>query len=212
MKERAKCPLCSASSSAYFESKISKFHQCSNCRAIFVDKYYLPDKNIEIERYCEHNNDVNDVRYQNFVNPIVGTVLKYFNNMHSGLDFGAGTGPVISKMLTERGYNIEQYDPFFHYHPELLHKKYDFIVSCEVIEHFHFPGNEFQLLKDMLVPGGKLICMTSIYDESIDFSKWYYKNDPTHVFFYQKDTLRYIMKKFGFSNLKTNKNLVIFTS
>jgi len=39
--------------------------------------------------------------------------MKDFNTNHKGLDFGAGTGPVISKVLKDKGYCIAQYDIFF---------------------------------------------------------------------------------------------------
>ena len=60
------------------------------------------------------------------------------------------------------------------------------------------PKMEFRSLKNMLNQKGKLYCMTDIYGESINFSKWYYKNDPTHVFFYHKNTVHWIQKEFGF--------------
>jgi len=97
-----------------------------------------------------HNNDVNDSGYHKFVSPIVNAVLNDFLPEHKGLDFGAGTGPVISKLLTDRNYQIKQYDPYFFNLPELLQKKYDYIVCCEVIEHFYDPDKEFQLLKSLL--------------------------------------------------------------
>ena len=44
--------------------------------------------------------------------------------------------------------------------------------------------------------------MTDLYDESIGFHKWYYKNDPTHVFIYQKKTIEWIKNNIGFSDVK----------
>ncbi|MBN2764749.1 MAG: class I SAM-dependent methyltransferase [Paludibacteraceae bacterium] len=176
-----------------------------------MDKDFLPDRAAEKVRYQEHLNDVNDLRYQQFVNPIVEKVFTHFSKDHAGLDFGAGTAPVISKLLADKAYQIVQYDPFFHYAPQLLYGHYDYIVSCEVIEHFHAPAKEFQILKNMLKPGGKLICMTNIYKQSIDFKSWYYKDDPTHVFFYQQDTLAYIKERYGFSDLSIEHNLIVFS-
>jgi citrate lyase synthetase len=53
--------------------------------------------------------------------------------------------------------------------------------------------------------------MTDLYDESIDFAKWYYKNDVTHVFFYTKETFVWIQKEFGFRDLKIEKRLITYT-
>lgn len=172
----------------------------------------LPSEKAELSRYDAHNNDVNDPGYQKFVQPMVSAVTADFKPTDAGLDFGAGRGPVISKMLTEKGYYIEQYDPFYANNIKLLEKKYNYIVCCEVVEHFHFPEREFSLLKGLLRDNGKLYIKTSIYSPSIDFEKWYYKNDSTHVFFYQEKTLEFIKNHFGFSDLKIEDNIVIFSS
>jgi hypothetical protein len=178
---------------------------------IYVASENHPEYEEELSRYREHKNDVNDTGYQKFVNPIVLAVTKYFGTRHKGLDFGAGTGPVISSLLHKKAYQIELYDPFFHNHPELLNRKYDYIICCEVIEHFHQPDREFELLAKLLNDGSKLFCMTSIYEPEIDFGKWYYKNDSTHVFFYQQETLEYIRESYNFSALKISNNLIILS-
>jgi len=206
------CPLCNSQSSDFFKDKFRKYFLCSKCKAIFVDILDLPDENSEFSRYEEHNNDVNDVRYQDFVRPIVNKILTNFSIDNSGLDFGAGNGPVISKLLKEKDYNILQYDPFYHNNPELLKSKYDYIVCCEVVEHFHYPVKDFKLLKNMLTDNGKLYVMTSIYNDNIDFKTWFYKNDRTHVIFYQVDTLNYICNHFNFSDIKIEGNLITFSN
>ena len=161
-------------------------------------------------RYEEHNNDVNDEKYQQFVSPITSAILKTHSAEDLGLDFGAGTGPVISKVLKDNNYSIFQYDPFFHKYPELLNNKYGYIACCEVIEHFYNPHKEFSLLKKLLKKDAILYCMTDLYDESIDFHTWYYKNDPTHVFIYQKHTIHWIQEEFEFSNVKIEGRLITF--
>lgn len=176
-----------------------------------MHKYNYPDKTDEKARYETHNNDVNDLAYQKFVSPISNYVLKHFSPTDSGLDFGSGTGPVISKVLKDNGYDIKQYDPFFANFPELLTQKYDYIVCCEVMEHFHNPDKEFFQLRAMLNPNGALICMTHLYDDTIEFKNWYYKNDPTHVFIYQKPTIAYIAKRFNFTSYKIDSRLIVLT-
>lgn len=162
--------------------------------------------------YKQHNNDITDIRYQNFVRPIVDRVLADFLPTDLGLDFGAGSGPVISKMLSDALYSIKQYDPFFHNYPEVLQQTYNYIVCCEVVEHFHNPYKEFSLLYHMLKETGKLYCKTVLYSDDIDFPSWHYRNDKTHVFFYQKETMRYIQKHFHFSNLEfCDAHCVVFT-
>lgn len=206
------CPLCNSISQDFFHSKKAKYHICFSCKGIFVGKQYLPDRYAETLRYSKHKNDVNNFGYRNFVTPIVDEVLKVFMPESRGLDFGAGPGPVISSLLREKDYQIALYDPIFHNNPELLTKQYEYIICCEVIEHFHQPAKEIQLLKTLLKEGGKLYCMTSIYNHNIDFEAWYYKNDITHVFFYQLETLHFISEHFNFSGLEIKNNLITFSN
>lgn len=205
------CPLCNTLSGTFSTVKKKVYYQCPDCRGIFLERHHLPGEDEEITRYKEHNNDVNDPGYRKFTSPVAGAVLRDFMPEHRGLDFGAGTGPVISKMLEEKNYCITQYDPFFHDDPVLLEDKYDYIISCEVIEHFHRPAKDFALLRSLLRHNGKLYCMTDIYREDIDFRTWYYKDDPTHVFFYMNETLAFIKGRFGFSKLEVHDRLITFT-
>ncbi|MGQ1909616.1 class I SAM-dependent methyltransferase [Marinifilum sp. RC60d5] len=206
------CPLCSGLGEPFHKNPRQLFYQCKNCSAIFADKNLLPDAKKEYAHYAKHENNVEDKGYQQFVSPITQAILKEFTRKHQGLDFGAGTGPVISKILNDNKFSIKQYDPYFHNYPELLNENYDYIACCEVMEHFFHPKKEFALLKKLLKPAGKLYCMTHIYDESIDFEKWYYKNDPTHVFIYKKNTLNWIRENIGFSKLEIHNRLIIFSN
>lgn len=211
MQPGNKCTLCSANTYFFYEENQKKYYKCCNCFSLLLDaKAHLSAEN-EKKRYEEHNNNVNDTRYQKFVAPIVTAIENKFNKEHTGLDFGAGTGPVITKLLRDNGFNIELYDPFFWNNPKLLQKKYDYIACCEVIEHFHAPLKEFALLRSLLKPNGSLYCMTEIYTDDIDFKKWYYKNDPTHLFFYHSEALSWIKSHFNFSAITIQGRLVHFT-
>jgi len=76
------------------------------------------------------------------------------------------------------------------------------------MEHFHSPAKEFRLLKDMLNPNGTLYCMTHLYNPDTPFDDWYYKNDPTHVFFYQKKAIEWIKENFEFSSASITGRLI----
>lgn len=208
---RSECLLCGNPGKLFFEDTHRVFYKCEVCEGIFVPSDLLPNEQTEIERYRSHNNDVEDLRYQNFVSPIVNAVMKDFEpGKCRGLDFGAGTAPVITKLLRDKDFEVSPYDPFFHDKPELLETQYDFIICCEVMEHFHNPLEEFQRLRSLLYPGGKIYCMTHLFSEDIYFDTWYYKNDPTHVLIYQTKTLQYIKNYVGFSAVRSRKRLIIF--
>lgn len=197
------CTLCNTETESfyYYEKFDRHYNRCPNCKAVLMhfDDYPTPEE--EINRYESHNNDVEDPRYQKFVAPLVEKITAAHDTDSLGLDFGAGTGPVITKMLNEQGYEVNVFDPFFDNHPELLKLNYDYIVSCEVIEHFHEPYREFKQLKNMLKPSGSLFLKTDVYTDERDFHAWYYKSDETHVFFYHPETFEWIKTEFGFSSL-----------
>ena len=208
MKQDIKCPLCNMQASYFLQFREKEYYTCSECSAIMMNPQDYLSADEERDRYLTHNNDVNDIGYQKFVTPIVNAVINQFSTNSVGLDFGAGTGPVVSKMLRDKGYNIEIYDPFFHDKKELLNQTYDYIVSCEVVEHFYNPLKEFTLLKSLLKENGTLFIKTNLYEDGIEFNKWYYKNDPTHVFFYHPNTFKWIENYFKFSKLTISNRLV----
>lgn len=190
------CPLCNSPKHLlFYKDKLNTFYRCGECVGLFRPKENIPDPIAEKARYLTHNNDVNDPGYRNFVRPLVDHISANFKAEESmGLDFGSGPGPVIAVMLKELGYSVNLYDPYFHPNKKVLENSYDYIVCCEVMEHFKDPAKEFGKLKKLLKPGGQLICKTDLFHKEIDFEKWYYKNDPTHVFIYSPETLRWIAK------------------
>lgn len=205
-----KCTLCGGGTSFFKEWRGKDYLKCSYCKSIMLHKDAYGSLEDEKERYEEHNNDVNDKRYQNFVSPIVDRVLKDRDEEDKGLDFGSGTGPVITKLLRDKNYNIKVYDPFFANYKERLEETYDYIVCCEVMEHFHNPKEEFKKLKGLLNDRGSLYLMTEIYDQSIDFYSWNYKNDQTHVFFYHRKALEYIKDKYRFKKMDIVKDMIVY--
>jgi hypothetical protein len=206
------CPLCKDPSNVFYSSTRCLYYICMGCDAVFLSRSSYLTTEEEKKRYLEHNNDVDDPGYQKFVSPAVSFVIENFlPEKHKGLDFGAGTGPVISRMLEDKSFTVKKYDPFFHPDKECLNNKYDFIICCEVAEHFYRPYDEFSLLSGLLHEKGKLVCMTSVYDKGIPFDSWYYKNDPTHVFIYQQKTFQWIKDKLRFTDLRINGNLIILS-
>lgn len=197
-----KCPLCSGSSQTYYLHKEREFLQCSLCLSVFLNpKDYLSVEE-EFKHYNFHNNDPEDVRYQNFLSPVTNRILADFGKEHEGLDFGSGSGSPIVKILSENGYNISQFDLFYHNHPEVLTNQYDYIACTETAEHFKHPHTEFKQLRSLLKPGGKLYIMTDRFDPNRDFGTWFYKTDPTHVFLYSDKSFTWLLQEFEFKSVE----------
>ena len=194
------CPLCETS----LEGLNSRFYyECRNCKAYVKDDSYYLSKAEEKAFYELHNNDVHDEGYKQFTSPIWKYVIEHFSQSSSGLDFGSGTGPIISKVLQENKYNVNLYDPFFAPDEQVLMEgHYDYIFSCEVFEHLHQPKKIIEHLIRLLKPNGSLLIMTLMFPKDKPFTSWYYINDPTHVFIYTKETFEFIAQEF---NLKIKK-------
>lgn len=201
------CPLCHNSSKNFFKNI---YYKCTCCKGIFKDpKLYLIGKD-EKNIYDKHKNISTDIRYQNFLSPITNSVKKDKEKNSKGLDFGCGRDSAIMHVLKNENYEMYGYDIFYKNDLELLKEKYDFITSSEVIEHFQNPKKEFDLFLKLLNENGTLYLMTLIYDEKIDFEKWYYKDDPTHIFLYQKETFEWIKENYGYKNLVIEDRLIKF--
>jgi len=205
------CPLCESVSRHYYTQITRNFLQCTGCSSVFLHpKDYLTPE-AEKTHYLHHNNDPEDIRYQAFVSPVTNAILRDFAPHHRGLDFGSGTGSPILKVLTDNNYEVVQYDLYFHDNRQLLQRQYDYIACSETAEHFKQPYAEFKQLYNLLKPNGKLYIMTDRFEESRDFSTWFYKTDPTHVFLYHEKAFEWIGQEFGFSQMEIDNRLVILS-
>jgi hypothetical protein len=80
------------------------------------------------------------------------------------------------------------YDPYYVPDSSVLKHSYDFISATEVVEHLYFPGDELSRLWSILAFGGTMGIMTKLVLDRQAFSRWHYKNDPTHVCFFSRQT------------------------
>jgi SAM-dependent methyltransferase len=215
--EQTICPLCKSNAKWFCDyfNDVVEFFKCENCHGIFKSLKSYPKPETEKARYQTHNNDVHDRRYQQFVSPITDAVQDDFENTSVGLDYGCGTGPVATHVLEKQGYSIKLYDPFFYPDENYENQLYDFIICCEVMEHFFHPDKEFSKLKKLLKSNSKLYCKTKMISNTMsveDFKNWYYKDDPTHVFFYTPRSLVVICGLAKFKSVNFNDNLIIFST
>lgn len=204
------CSLCNGRTRNFGTFQERDYLQCENCKAILLHEQDYPSAKAEKTRYQKHENDIDDKGYISFVHPLVKKISEDFTASATGLDFGCGTGPVAANELKKQGFSVKLYDPFFQPKEEVLQKKYDFIICCEVMEHFHNPETEFALLKSLLKNHGRIYCKTSLWNPDIDFETWYYKNDLTHVIFYHSESLEWIRKNYSFTTLEILPELIVF--
>jgi hypothetical protein len=95
-------------------------------------------------------------------------------------------------MFEEAGFSMAVYDHFYANDIQSLAKKYDFITASEVVEHLHNPAGDLNMLWTLVKPGGYLGIMTKQVVDKKAFSRWHYKQDPTHVCFFCPATFQWL--------------------
>lgn len=205
------CHLCLTKNSDFFhEDSYGKFYSCQRCKIVFKDPKELIPKSEELKQYELHNNDPNDQRYIDYLSKFTKPLMKYLESDQHGIDFGCGPGPAISIILEAQGLKVSNYDPFFNNNSELLDKKYDFLTSTEVVEHFYNANKSWALIKKLTKSNGIIAIQTNILYPEIDFKNWWYKKDITHVCFYRPESFQSIAEIFQLKIIDSFKNTIIF--
>jgi 2-polyprenyl-3-methyl-5-hydroxy-6-metoxy-1,4-benzoquinol methylase len=173
--------------------------RCSNCYSLHSKEEI--DLNYYYRNYIKlPDNYFTYIAYQNRLN----LLAKHgFTKEKSLLDFGCGQGLFIT-FLKKKGYeNVAGYDPYlldFSY-SDTLNRKYDFIVSYDVIEHVENPKKCFQQLVEKLNRDGVLTIGTP-NAEGIDNSR----HDLTNL---HQPYHRHILSKKALLNLGLKNKLKV---
>lgn len=187
------CPLCKSTGIAPFHRDGEReYHQCDQCKLVFVPPPQHLSPTEEKSRYELHENNPQDKDYRQFLSRLFTPLCKRVKLPAKGLDFGSGPGPTLSLMFKDAGYEMEIFDLYYANKPEVIRELYDFISCTEVAEHLREPGKTISDLLAILRPGGWLGFMTKMVINQEAFSLWHYKNDPTHVCFFSKDTFKWL--------------------
>ena len=204
------CPLCQNHPTQDISPPAGRrelFYRCVACDLIFKNKNSYLNNAQEKERYDNHENH-DTPEYRNFLSQIIDPVLPQLNHQMHGLDFGCGPNPLLAKILTEKGFLCESYDPIYWPEKGLLQNQYDFIFCSEVVEHFYQPHREWPLMLQLLKPDGFLTVMTQ--SPPNDFANWYYHRDPTHVGFYSAHTMKWIARRWQLELTSYPKGVWLF--
>lgn len=192
------CPLClSGRHREYWQDDRRVYKQCAGCELVFVPEQYHLTSEAELAEYKQHQNSPLDKGYRRFLSRLVEPLEQNIDDCSTGLDFGCGPGPTLSIMLEELGHSVVLYDKFFYKNEQVWAEQYDFISATEVWEHLKQPGEEIKRLWACLKPGGVLGVMTKLVIDKDAFSRWHYKNDPTHICFFSKPSLNWLATELG---------------
>lgn len=187
-----------------------QYHDCPNCRLIFMDPQDRLPCEAERAHYRMHNNDPADPAYRRFLRQLADPLMSRLTPGMKGLDFGCGPGPTLSVMLAEAGFEMAVYDPAFADNRAVLDDQYDFVTCTETVEHFHDPRAEWERLHQLVRPGGLLAVMTQPISPDVDFANWWYALDPTHVSLHHPATMDWIAEHWHMTVDRVGETVWIF--
>lgn len=207
-----RCPLCGlpCGPQIFYADQVREYYRCGQCFLIFVPPLYFLSSVKEKEEYDKHRNSPDDVGYRSFLSHLYTPLLARLAPGSSGLDFGSGPGPTLSVMFEEAGHSMAIYDPFYAPDKRVLAREYDFVTASEVVEHFHNPATDLELLWSLLKSGGYLGIMTGLALDSNAFAGWRYKDDHSHVSFFSRETLGWLAEKWQAEWTILERNVCLF--
>ena len=188
------CPLCLGGYiSDVGTDKRRAYLLCNSCALVFVPPEFHLTPGDERLRYDLHHNAAADPAYAAYIDSVAETVCGICATNGSParvLDFGAGRHALLTGALLNRGLDVAAYDPLYGIGSGALDNQYDLVVMCEVFEHLREPGGEMARVARALSPGGRVFIRTVPYRSRGDFMAWWYKEDPTHVAFAHRLTMK----------------------
>lgn len=191
---------------------LRSYWKCCLCGLVYLDAANRLSPEFEKQRYDTHQNRCDDQNYIRFLSRLAGPLAMKLAAPADGLDYGCGPVKALGLIFNKMGHTVESYDPYYFADASLLAREYDFISCSETVEHFYNPRKEFQLFNRLLKEqNGYLGIMTQILQDESGFDHWWYRNDPTHVSFYQPQTFEWIADWQGWSLDSSNENVMIFS-
>ncbi|WP_144211689.1 methyltransferase domain-containing protein [Shewanella donghaensis] len=204
-----KCPLCSQTAEFFIQDKKRAFYSCSQCSLVFANPQSHLMPAAQLQRYGRANKAAKQKQLVQFIEPLLSQISAQQSGSLVGLNFGRVMDRVSLDKIELAGHHLYQYDPFAKTDQQLFKQQYDFICCYRVLEHFQQPAKEWQLLSKLLKPDGWLAINTSLLTDLNNFSKWHFKNNPTHVSFYRQQTFEYLAQHSEFKLLFAAKELVL---
>ncbi|RYV02974.1 methyltransferase [Shewanella sp. OPT22] len=194
----------------YHQDRKREYWQCQHCQLVQVPPQFHITTEQEKAEYDKHDNQDDDSGYRHFLSRCLNPILERVDSSQLGLDFGCGEGRVLSKMAQEAGVSVNNYDLYYADDQSVLAQQYDFITATEVIEHIYDAKGTFELFDRLLTANGQLALMTKRVIDKEAFSRWHYKNDPTHICFYSVATFEWLADSFNWEFKCIEKDVVLF--
>ncbi len=170
------------SETAVIRSNIRKFRdetftvwRCRSCRTIHardkvdLDHYYAS--------YPFHNQKMDWTLRRVYANILRRLTRAGLTKQHTILDHGCGSGHLVSFIRSKGFTNAVGYDAYSETHNDasVLERRYDCIISQDVLEHVEQPRELLKMYADLTNPGG-IIAIGTPNADAVDLT-----NVETHV-------------------------------
>lgn len=223
------CPVCSSEADSFYSigpkhssqsSSERLFCLCPACSLVFQSASTVPEPEEELARYELHQNDIESEGYRKWLASFIRSSVYPWYESGRILDFGSGPRPVLTELLEAEGLPVTSYDPF--YAPEWPvteeggepgRQAFSLILLCEVLEHVHNPVFEFKRLGSIAAENALLSLKTQFLPAggSGVFKEWWYKEDSTHIRFFNPESLRVLGEKSGWELIQQDgKSLAVY--
>jgi 2-polyprenyl-6-hydroxyphenyl methylase/3-demethylubiquinone-9 3-methyltransferase len=188
------------------------YHRCGQCGFIFTAAFdhFSPDDfltHIYNSGYAAVDPDYAEVRPTGNA----GFITSLFGNHKwiSILDYGGGNG-LLGKKLQAAGFrDVVTYDPFVPEHATRPQRRFDLVVSFEVVEHSNHPHETFGEMDSLLKPDGMMLFTTLVQPTNmaeIGLSWWYVGPRNGHVSIYTRAALKSVLAARGLHQGSNNDN------
>lgn len=203
------CPLCGdPQSSLWSEDQLRPYFRCGKCTFLFVPQKFHLSAEDERKRYDTHENDESDLRYREYLTKIASGITPFLSKGQKGLDFGCGASTLLAQIIEESGHPMDSYDLYYHPSNPIWSETYDFIILSEVIEHLSSPREIMEKLAGLLSPNGQFFIKTKFLPETREqFDHWYYKKDPTHICFFNPQSMEELARILRMKGPETGQDL-----
>ena len=191
------------------------YYRCPACTFIFTtafDAFTKEDfaRTIYNSDYIQVDPDYKDDRPRGNAE-LIGNLFPTLTPQRI-LDYGSGEGLLVDVLRATGRFEVDAYDPFVARHANRPQRRYDCIVSFEVLEHSPQPAQTIAEMNDLLTENGVIILSTLLQPADIDQQRlnwWYAGPRNGHVSLYSLASLLKLVEPFGFRQGSFNANLHI---
>ena len=181
------------------------YYECQHCAFCFA---HLLDEINNASVYDEQYWETHDPDWHGRISQTLRLVLLANTMLNKRpweleiLDFGCGMGTFVQAAREQLQMQIWGHDiiqPKFgreFFLETLPEKRFDIIVSCEVIEHLPFPVEILTAMVRSLKPGGVFAFQTAYYDPQVCDREWWYVGPANgHISLYSQAALQELFQQ-----------------